>query len=64
MKIEQVIENGDGYRTEYLSTMPPITYNFVVNIDPCRIIAIVDDPPDPLTYVIGDPTITAGFYNF
>lgn len=64
MKIEQVIENGDGYRAEYFSTMPSITYNFVVNIDPCRIIAIIDDAPDPLTYVIGDPTRTAGFYNF
>ena len=45
--------------------MDPVTYDFQVTIDPCRVGKYeVDIEPERITYIIGDPAVTEGEYNF
>lgn len=45
--------------------MDPITYDFQVTIDPCRVGRYeIEFEPERLTYIIGDTAEIGGKYNF
>ena len=65
MIVYQDLTKGNGYKLPLQGTLDPISYDFKVTVDPCRIGRYeVDVEPEPLEFMIGGQSVTGGNYNF